>query len=81
VTEELTDRFNPRRVTVELGQIALTRPAPVAVHDDRNVTREVVQGEERCLPSRCGQTVDYPMGRYVRPGWRIGGPGQGCARH
>ena len=36
------DRLDAGRVAVELGQVALAGPAAVAVHDDRDVARQVV---------------------------------------
>ena len=70
VAEESADGLDAGGVTVELGQVALPRPAAIAVHDDRDVARQFVGRDERGLRR--------PL---VRRGWRVGRPGQVCSGH
>jgi hypothetical protein len=46
VPEERADRFHSGGMALELGKAALTRPSAVAVHDDRDVVRQILRGEE-----------------------------------
>ena len=60
----------PGRMAVELGQVAQPRPAAIAVHDDRDVGRQLVRRDERGL----GRSL-------MRRGRRIGRPDQLCSGH
>src|SRR6185436_18044071 len=54
VAEDLADGLDPRRVAVELRKALLARPAAIAVHDDRDVTRQLVERQERTLVGALG---------------------------
>ena len=49
VGAELSKRLRPRLVTGRAREAALLRPAAVAVHNDGNMTRQVVQINLPCL--------------------------------
>ena len=60
--QQLADRLNPGCVALQLVLTAASRPAAVAVHDDRDVPRQRLRGEERVR--RLADVGDR---------WRVGG--------
>ena len=55
VAQEPADGLDAGRVAVELGQVVLACPAPVAVHDDRDVAGQLLGREEGRLAVRDGR--------------------------
>ena len=90
VAEDLADGFHAGGMSVELRQALLAGPAAVAVHDDRDVTRQLVRRQE-CRLSRAvvrrGRRFDRGRGghrrrrRFVSGRGRVGRPGQRYAAH
>jgi hypothetical protein len=83
VPKERPDGLDARRMTIELGESALARPAPVAVHDDRDMARQVAVGKEPfCVGSVRRGGLGSNLGvRPMRRRWRVGRAGKGRASH
>ena len=88
MAEDLADGLDAGGMPIELRQPLLACPATVAIHDDRDVARQLVGGQERGLHGRIvrrggrDRHGDGDRGRRVVGGrWRVGRPGQRCAGH
>ncbi len=79
--EQESDGFHAGRVALELGPMVESSPAPVAVHDDRDVARQVGRIDQGVV-----HLSDLGHGRFrliddVRPGRGVRRPGQRCSSH
>ena len=84
MAEQGADRLDAGSVAIELRQVAQAGPASVAVHDDRDVPRQLVGREQRGLTGRerrGGRDADAGAGfgigrRAVRRWRRVGRSGE-----
>ena len=83
VTEHAADRFDTGAMAIELGQLPLARPAAIAVHDDRDVARQVLRREEWRALDRVGRLEERRVRRrrLVSDRRCVRGAGQRCAGH
>jgi len=82
MTEQAADGLDAGGVTLQLGQVANAGPAPVAVHDDRHMARQVVRREG--VDVGIGAEHEWAChlhSRLVRDRRRVRGAGQRCAGH
>jgi hypothetical protein len=83
MTEEGPDGLDAGGMALDLGQAALASPAAVAVHDDRDVAREIAVRQQPIGVGGRNPLLD-PRGlatRRLRRGGRIGRTGEGRPGH
>ena len=68
--DDVAHRIDAGTMALDARQVALRRPAPVAVHDDRDVGGKLIE-------------IDLPGQRFVGRSWRDGRPGaaRATSRH
>jgi hypothetical protein len=84
VAKECPDGLDARGVALDLGDAVLAGPAPVAVHDDRDVTGNLRVGQEALTVVDDGARAGRGAGlgvRAVRRRRRIGRTGEGRPGH
>ena len=81
VPQQVPDGLDAGGVTLELGDVPLAGPAAIAIHDDGDVTRQLLGRQERLDRGLTGGRDADRFGRLVSDRRSVGRPGQRSAGH
>ena len=82
MAKESADGLDAGGMALELGQVVRACPTAIAVHDDRDVTRQVLERDQEAVIIRdAGRGGRLGRRRLVGGRRRVGGPGQRYASH